>query len=252
MTTAAIVQTRMGSRRLPGKVLMTIEDRTVLAHVLGRCMATTGIDAVCCATTDQVEDDPVVAEAEKLGATVFRGSELDVLGRYYGAAREVGADVILRVTCDCPMIDPEVNAAVLRRRSEANADFATNNLPPSWPHGLDCEAITIDALGKANMAATSATDRGEFVTPWLRRNTEISKANVRGPGGPTAEMRWTLDYPEDFEFFNRLFEKTTMPAAEAGWRDFVEVIDRFPNLNDLNFNRRIAKRIVAEEAEPES
>ena len=121
-TTAVIVQARTGSSRLPGKVLMNLAGRTVLAHVLDRCQAVAGADVTCCATTGTADDDRIAAEAERCGAAVFRGSERDVLGRYHGAAQALGADVILRVTSDCPLFDPAVGAAVLDLRAGAGGD----------------------------------------------------------------------------------------------------------------------------------
>ena len=128
-----IIQARMGSTRLPGKVLMDLAGRTVLNHVLRRCSAIPGIAAVVCATTVKPEDDPVAAEASRLGIAVYRGDETDVLGRYLEAARSVDAEVVLRVTADCPLIDPAVCRAVLDLREREHADYAANNMPPSWP-----------------------------------------------------------------------------------------------------------------------
>ncbi len=242
MRTAAIVQTRMGSMRLPGKVMMELAGRPVLWHVLSRCGATAGVDVVCCATTDQPGDDPVAEEALSCGAEVYRGSETDVLDRYLQAARQVEADVVLRVTCDCPLIDPEVNAQVIALRAEREVDFASNNTPPGWPHGLDCEAFTRGALELAAGEATTPVERGEFVTPWLRDNPNISKANLAGPGGALAELRWALDYPEDIAFFRALAQHLPRPPALAGWRQVAAVLEAHPEINEINRDRRLAER----------
>jgi len=134
--TACIIQARLGSTRLPGKVLETLGDAPVLEHVLRRCQAIEGVDEVVCATVEGADGDAVATLADNLDIAVYRGSESDVLARYHGAAHAVGADVVMRVTSDCPLIDPEVCAAVLKLREEADADYAANNMPPSWPHGL--------------------------------------------------------------------------------------------------------------------
>ncbi|HSJ08192.1 MAG TPA: NTP transferase domain-containing protein, partial [Longimicrobiales bacterium] len=115
--TVVVVQARMGSSRFPGKVMEALAGRSVLEHVLERCAAIPGVDAVCCATSVRAADDVVAGAAAVLGAAVVRGSEADVLGRYAQAAREMDADVVLRVTADCPLIDPRVCGAVLARRT---------------------------------------------------------------------------------------------------------------------------------------
>lgn len=232
--TAVIVQARMGSSRLPGKVLMPLAGRTVLAHVLARRRAIEGADVVCCATTTAAGDDPVADEALRLGADVFRGSEDDVLARYHDTAAACGAGVIMRVTSDCPLLDPGVAAAVLRLRAETGADYAANNMPPGWPHGLDCEAFTAAALAAAEKNARAAGER-EHVTPWLRNHPGITRANLEGPGA--AGHRWTLDYPEDLAFFEALFAHLPPPPALPGMEDVLSVLERHPEIAAINAMR---------------
>jgi len=229
---AVIVQARMGSTRLPGKVLMTLGGRTVLEHVLRRCLAIAEADTVVCATTDRAADDAVATEAERLGAAVFRGDEADVLGRYLGAAREAGVDEILRVTSDCPLIDPELCGAVIALRRAEGVDYAANNMPPTWPHGLDCEAFTTAALARADAEAGAPADR-EHVTPWLRRAEDVRRANLPVPGEPRPDYRWTLDTPEDYEALVRLFERLDDPTALPGWREVMALVDATPELASL-------------------
>ena len=131
-----IVQARMMSIRFPGKILKPLAGKTVLAHVLDRCKAVESADVICCAVADGSDSDPVAAEAERCGVVVSRGSEDDVLDRYYQAAKALDAGVIMRVTSDCPLIDPEVCQQVLKYRQSNDADYACNNIPPSWPNGL--------------------------------------------------------------------------------------------------------------------
>lgn len=222
----------MGSTRLPGKVMRPLGDTTVLGQVLRRCAAIPGIDVVVCATGTGAADDPICGEAAAHGATVHRGSPDDVLARYHGAAGQVAADVVMRVTSDCPLIDPEVCGAVLALRREAGADYAANNMPPSFPHGLDCEAFTSAALARAATEATEPHDR-EHVTPWLRREAGLSRANLTGPGGDLVHRRWTLDYPEDFDFLAAVF--AALPdAATAGWRRVLALVEERPDIAALN------------------
>lgn len=235
-----VVQARMASTRLPGKVLLPLGGSTVLGQVLRRCAAIPGIDGVCCAIPDSPGHDPIAAEARRHGAAVHAGPEDDVLARYLGAARQEGAGVVLRVTSDCPLIDPQVCGAVLDLRRDAGADFAANNTPPSWPHGLDCEAMTVDALERAAAVAAPGPER-EHVTPWIRRAPGLRRVNLAGPGGAAVGERWTLDYPEDLEFLRALF--AVLPRADAGWREVVAALDAHPAIRAINAARRDPARV---------
>lgn len=237
MTTAVIVQARMSSTRLPGKVLLPLAGRSVLAHVLTRCQAIPGADVVVCATVGTPDCDPVAAEASRCGAEVFRGDESDVLGRYLAAADMVKADRVMRVTSDCPWIDPDICGAVLRLHADRRVDYACNNMPPSWPHGLDCEAFTTAALRQADRATSVAHDR-EHVTPYLRNRPEFSKMSLRGPGGWWAGLRWTLDTPQDYDFFQRVHAllPAGLPADAAvpGMAGLGAVLAAHPGLVGIN------------------
>ncbi|WP_374655724.1 UDP-2,4-diacetamido-2,4,6-trideoxy-beta-L-altropyranose hydrolase [Dongia sp.] len=235
--TAVIVQARKGSSRLPGKILRKLSGKTVLEHVIERLHRVRNADLVVVATTTQSADDEVAALAERCGAIIFRGDERDVLGRYLGAARAVNADVILRVTSDCPLIDPDLCEAVISARAKTDADYASNNMPRLFPHGLDCEAFTRTALEMAARDATTPYDR-EHVTPWLRRRPELHRANVVGPGWPANQQRWTLDYPEDLLFFDRLFAK--LPADRlATWQEALSLLGQEPYLAQANAQHRV-------------
>lgn len=238
--TAIIAQARMGSTRLPGKVLKKIAGETVMAHVIRRAKAVENADTVCIATTTQAIDDPVAQEAERCGVAVFRGDAQDVLDRYLGAARMLDASAIMRITCDCPLIDPAVCDEVLRLRALETADYASNVATAGWPHGLDCEAFTRDVLERAAREASTDDDR-EHVTLWMRRNKLLRHAALDGPGGAIARQRWTLDYPEDLEFLEALFCKLPPAPATPGWRDIATVLCKHPEITDINRNR-IAER----------
>lgn len=235
--TACIVQARIGSTRLPGKVLAPLGNAPVLHHVLRRCQMIAGVDKVVCATVEGKDGDPVAELASGLGITVFRGSETDVLARYRGAAHAVGAEIILRVTSDCPLIDPEICAAVLRLREDKSADYATNNMPPSWPHGLDCEAFTMAALDEAADTATDPGDR-EHVTPWIRRNRAFRRVNLPDSGGEFTEQRWTLDYPEDLAFLRAVSDRVALMEPYPSWRDIALLVAREPELALINEGRK--------------
>jgi spore coat polysaccharide biosynthesis protein SpsF len=226
----------MASTRLPGKVLLPLAGETVLHHVLTRCAAIAGADMVCCAIPDDGSCAPIAEEAERCGARVTRGSEHDVLARYLDAAHTLGADIVMRVTSDCPVIDPGVCADVLRARAAADADYACNNMPRRWPHGLDCEAFTRAALERAHEAATATEDR-EHVTPWLRRDPSVSRAHFPGPDDALARHRWTLDFPEDYAFFEALFAQLPPPPHIAPFAEILSVIEAHPEISALNAHR---------------
>ncbi|PPR11151.1 MAG: 3-deoxy-manno-octulosonate cytidylyltransferase [Alphaproteobacteria bacterium MarineAlpha11_Bin1] len=235
--TAVIVQARMASTRLPGKVLLPLGSTTVLDHVLTRCTAISEADIICCAVPDTKDCDPVADEVKRIGkrtgACVFRGSESDVLDRYYRAAKDVRAERVLRVTSDCPLIDPAVCDGVLQLLSDRNADYAANNMLAGWPHGLDCEAFDFEWLERAANEAGTPFER-EHVTPYILTHEAALKVNLDGPGNTIAVHRWTLDTPADLEFMRALFER--LPAGDAAWSYKVPlaIVEAEPGLSELN------------------
>ncbi len=230
--TAVIVQARFGSTRLPGKVLEDLAGHSVLEHVLHRCRAIADADVVCCAIPAAGDSDAVAQAAERAGALVYRGDEHDVLDRYYRAAQKVDAAVVMRVTSDCPLIDPAICAAVLRLRAHHGADYAGNNMPRSGPHGLDCEAFTFAALQRAAREATDAYSR-EHVTPWLRSHPQLIRCNL-AVGTEGGELRWTLDYPEDLAFLRALFVLLPPWPAIPPTRDVLRVLTGHPEIAAIN------------------
>ena len=227
MTTAVIIQARMGSTRLPGKVMMKLGSCTVLEHVLNRCRRIEAADAVCLATSVDPRDDVVAREAARLGVMVFRGDEQDVLSRYHGAAQLARADEVLRVTADCPLIDPEVCSEVIRLRRSADVDYACNFTPPSFPHGLDCEAFSRAALDLAQRSSDTAYQR-EHVTVWLIENQNISKANVSNSADDASKNRWTLDTPQDYQFLSSIFTQHADAVARMRWRELLASLNQSP------------------------
>jgi UDP-2,4-diacetamido-2,4,6-trideoxy-beta-L-altropyranose hydrolase len=246
--TAIIVQARLGSSRLPGKILQRIGGRTVLAHDIARLKSVRGADLVVIATTDKESDTPVAEAAAAAGAIVFRGDETDVLARYLGAARMVNADVIMRVTSDCPLIDAAICDAVLALRTETGADYAANNMPRLFPHGLDCEAFTRAALERAAIEAIDPYDR-EHVTPWLRRMPGLKRANLTGPGWPANQQRWTLDFPEDLTFFADLFAKMPLDPVPS-WQEVLSYLGHHPELVRANAGHRAGSPMAADTDAP--
>jgi spore coat polysaccharide biosynthesis protein SpsF len=236
MTTACIVQARMASTRLPAKVLKDLAGEPVLGHVLRRSKAIPGVDVVVCATVESADCEPIAALAQSYGAEVYRGSETDVLDRYTRAARAVDADVVMRVTSDCPLIDPGVCGEVIALRAKAGVDYAANNYSQGFPHGLDCDAFTRGALERAHGEAREAHDR-EHVTTWMKRQSDLKQARIDGPGDERARYRWTLDYPEDLAFFRALFCYLPNGHARERWTEIAAVQRAHPELGAINAAR---------------
>lgn len=185
----------MGSQRFPGKILKPLPTgRMVLQEVLFRVGQIPGIDVIVAAIPDTPDNDEVPQYVVP-PAIVFRGPEHDVLARYVKAAREVDADVIMRITADCPLIDPTVCHSVLSTYYRTGG-FSTNNQPRTFPHGLDCEVFSREMLMEAGVKASGPYDR-EHVTPYLRRKYPIS--NVAMDGDDLSDKRWVLDTPEDYQ-----------------------------------------------------
>lgn len=230
---AAIIQARYGSSRFPGKVLKDLCGKTVLAHVIERCASTEGIDVVCCAIPDSIDSEEICKEALRCGAVVSRGSETDVLSRFETAAEAINADVIMRVTSDCPLTDPELNAQVLKLLEKENADYACNNQPPSWPHGLDCEVFTREALVLAACKAKNADER-EHVTPWLRTDTNTKRVALTNYVEDLSSLRWTLDYPDDLEFFRAVYAQLAITSSIPNSVAILSVLERHPDITKIN------------------
>lgn len=228
-----IVQARLSSRRLPRKVLARLGESTVLEEVLQRCQAIEGIAGVCCATVVGSEGDPIEEIADAAGAHTVRGPRDDVLRRYALAAAETDADIIVRVTSDCPLIDPFVCSDVLALFRRTDVGYACNNLKREWPHGLDCEIFSRDWLERADATAVEPFER-EHVSPWIRTHPDIRRAHLNGPGPRLAGERWTLDYAEDLEFLQAVFAR--LPEGQRRWRyqAVLDVLELAPELRALN------------------
>ena len=223
----------MASTRLPEKVLLRLGSDTVLGHVLRRAQAVPGVSEVCCAIPDTADCDVIAAVALQAGATVFRGSETDVLDRYYQAARFTNADIILRVTSDCPLLDPNICGQVLALRARECADFATNNMPPSWPHGLDCEVVTFNWLERAALRADKNFER-EHVMPFVRNHSEARKVNLECPGRRMDHLRWTLDNARDWAFFAALWPRLPDGPSAYEYEMPLAIVASDPSLTAIN------------------
>lgn len=231
--TVAILQARLGSSRLPGKVLLPLPGGHALAHVVRRARAIPGVDEICIATSDLPGDVPIVSAARELGATVIVGPEADVLARFVIAANAMSADAILRITCDCPLLDPGLCGDLLRMFHETGCDYGSIDAAAGWPHGLDCEVFSRDALDMANRNAKESYDR-EHVTSWIYTESGLSCFAMIGPRDGGAGHRWVLDYPEDYAFLQQFMELAGTELANAGWRETSALVEKYGNLKQIN------------------
>lgn len=227
-----ITQARMTSTRLPGKVLLPAGGRSMLDHHIDRLLET-GLPLVI-ATTTNAADDPLVALAEARGVGVFRGSESDVLGRFAGAAVEAGFDTVVRVTSDCPLIDPALIVEGVRRFAEADdADAHVSNvLQRTYPRGFDFEVFSTAALLDADRTATLPAER-EHVTPYLYRPREGSpRTHAVTQDRDSSQYRVTLDTAEDLLLIRTLIEQYGAAALTAS--EIVAVLDAHPEVASIN------------------
>ncbi|HEY2661320.1 MAG TPA: glycosyltransferase family protein [Caulobacteraceae bacterium] len=233
MRVAVIIQARMGSTRLPGKVLMDLGGRTVLARVIERARAIPGGDVVVCAVPEGSGDDRVAEEAAKAGAVVTRGSRDDVLDRYWRAAQAVQAEAVMRITSDCPLIDPQVCGDLIALWTRSGADYGCINDPPTWPHGLECEIMSFAWLDRSAREAMKPSER-EHVSPFIRNHPGAKRINMPGPGPQTVRHRWTLDHADDLTFLRALW--TRLPEGPAGWpwRVALAIVEADPALAAIN------------------
>lgn len=204
MNISAVIQARTGSTRLPGKVLKMLCGTPILAHVIRRVKPCKRISGIIVATTDRPHDDVIAELALKEGTYVFRGSESDVLDRYYKAAKRFDADIIVRITSDDPLVDYEIVDRVIENLLETGSDYSCNNMPPTYPYGLDAECFTFNALEKAWENAADAEER-EHVTPYIRKHKDIFKLASITSDTDYSDLRLTLDTQDDFERIDNIY-----------------------------------------------
>ncbi len=248
----AIIQARMSSTRLPGKVLLDLGGRPVLDRMIERVKRSKLVSETVVATTTDPTDDPIVALCEKLGTPVFRGSLPDVLDRYYQCAMLFNAEIVVRLTGDCPLIDPELIDDVIYGLFDPPSDFSCNRLPPpftrSFPIGLDVEVCTFAALETAWKLATEKHHR-EHVMPYLYEVPGRFRVTQYHSDDDYGYMRWTLDTPEDLALLREVILRL------GGRNDFTweEVLELFLNDPDLaRINRSVKHKTMfdVEKIEP--
>lgn len=237
-TVVAVVQARTGSTRLPGKVLRPVAGRPVLEWMLERLAWATELDDLIVATTRLPSDEPIRALCDRLGVSWFAGHPTDLLDRHVKVGRARGADAVVKIPSDCPLIDPAiVDLVVARFRADPGGlAFVSNLHPPTWPDGNDVEVIRMDALEEAWCLATRAFQR-EHTTPFVWDQPErFAIANVTWPGGKdlSASHRLTLDYEEDLQLIGEIAQALHRPGRPFTVDDIVALLDARPELRALN------------------
>jgi len=240
MKTAIIIQTRMTSTRLPGKVLMEVAGRPMLEQQLRRLRECKEADELVVATTTNRTDDPVVALAEKAGARWFRGSEDDVLSRYAGAAREAKAEVVVRITSDCPLIDPGVSDRVMRelKAHAGDCDYSHNIIPRTYPRGLDTEAFFRDTLERLDRLSSSQAAREHVTHFLLEERPELFVTRSVADTEDNSDLRWTVDTSDDLAMVRRIYEELGLGERVAPYREVLKHVRAHPEIAALNAHVR--------------
>lgn len=227
----AVVQARLGSTRFPKKVLQPIQGVPLLGVLLERLQHSQEIHKIVVATTDKQHDDPLASYVKTLGVDVVRGSEDDVLARYAKAMHQHPADCYVRITGDCPLIDPALVDRVIERYKQGGFDYVNNIDPPTYPDGLDIEVFSASALQLSLEQAKSNYER-EHVTPYLRTSSAIKRSFVVHEAD-LSHYRWTVDEPEDFQVITKVFE-AFYPRKDFSWYEVLELMDKKPEIFEMN------------------
>jgi spore coat polysaccharide biosynthesis protein SpsF len=241
MKVVAIIQARMGSTRLPGKVLKDLAGQTVLERVVNRTRRAALLDEVVIATTNRADDNVIVEECERLQVSCFRGDETDVLDRYYRAAQKFSADAIVRITSDCPLIDPDLVDEHVRRLLDrwTDVDFVTNMSMQTFPLGLAVEAMPADVLTRMKRLSQTAELREHVTTlayvepEWFRIDNILYPQDL-------SNLRWTVDTPEDLELVRLIFQE--FGNDRFSWKEVLPVLEQHPGWSEIN--RAISQKTV--------
>ena len=241
MKVVAIIQARTGSTRLPGKVLEDLAGEPMLMRVVNRVRRASKLGEVVVATTTNADDDHIVELCQERGWPVFRGSEEDVLDRYYQAAVAHNAEAIVRITSDCPLIEPEIVDRVVNEflSHYPEVEYVSNNLQRTFPLGLDVEVMSFDALEKAWQEDCNPVLR-EHVTPYLRRHPEKFRTLNVANDIDYSYMRWTVDTIEDLTFIRKIYNH--FQSDTFTWREVLRLLEMHPEW--LEINRHVQQKVV--------
>ena len=229
-----LIQARTSSSRLPGKVLKPLLGKPMLARQFERVQRARRLDGLAVATSRDQSDDAIAELCRQLGIGCHRGSLDDVLDRFYGAAQAAAADHVVRLTGDCPLIDPSIIDAVIALHLEGGFDYTSNAHPPSFPDGLDVEVMRFACLERAWQEAKLPSER-EHVTPYLYDRGLFRLGNLSHTSD-LSELRWTVDEVEDLIFVEAIYGALQARTPEFGLAEVLAILHRRPELNDINRN----------------
>jgi spore coat polysaccharide biosynthesis protein SpsF len=238
MKKVVIIQARTGSTRLPGKVMTNLFGKTILGHIISRIKISSLIDDMIVATTSAKRDDVIVEETEKYDVRCFRGSEEDVLSRFYFASKSIKTNIIVRITADCPLLDPYVIDTMLNKFHELRSggvkvDYLSNTLERTYPRGLDVEIFSRASLERAYKEALEPYER-EHVTPYLYRHPELFYLYSFKNNEDLSHYRWTLDTVEDWTFISEVYARLYNGKNIFTTKDVLELLRREPKLIEIN------------------
>lgn len=233
MKVTAIIQARTGSTRLPKKVLMDLAGKTVLEHVINRVTACRLVDSVLVATTVEAEDDDIVKLCKKNNTAFFRGSVEDVLDRFYQAGKISSAEHIIRITADCPMMDPDVINSVAELHLKEKSDYTTNTLKLTYPDGEDVEIFTFSTLEKTWKNASLKSER-EHVTSYMRKNPAVFKLSNLENSENLSDKRWTLDEEKDYKFISAIYAGIYKKNSLFGMSEIITYLKSHPEIEHIN------------------
>lgn len=229
MKISIIIQARTDSKRFPKKVLCLIDNKPVLWHVINQCKKT-NLEVIV-VTTKRKMDDPIIEIAKNTRVKFFRGSKNDVLDRYYQAAKKFGLEGIIRITADCPIIDPKESIKVIKSLESGKYDYVALD-EKSYPDGLDTEGFTFESLEIAWKNARLQSDR-EHVTPYIRKKKNNFKKMLISYKNNLSNLRWTIDYKEDLEFLKAIFAELRNKKI-IHMKDVLKVLERNPQIVQIN------------------
>ncbi|UNL84777.1 glycosyltransferase family protein [Priestia koreensis] len=233
MKIIAIIQARMGSTRLPGKVMKKVMGRSLLEHQIIRVKQSAFIDEIVVATTTKKQDDVIVEVCEKIGISYYRGSEHDVLTRYYEAATQYKADVVIRLTSDCPVIHHDEIDKVIQCFLEKKPDYASNTITRTYPRGFDTEVFSYDVLKKVFEQAISLPHR-EHVTSYIYSHPEqFSLLSVTNEVN-YSQYRLTVDTPEDFDLIKIVIQNLYTDISPFPFQEIINLLRENPDWADIN------------------
>lgn len=239
----ALIQARMGSKRLPKKVMLKIGGKTIIQIIFERLKHSKEIDGIILSTSSSKENDVLAKHANKIRLKYHRGSENDLISRHLGALRKANADTFVRITADCPLVEPRIINDMIKiyRRQYNKIDFMTNCLPPTYPDGLDIDIISKSVLEKLDKEITNPLHR-EYYAVYIMENPDKFKIYNFSNNKNISYLRWTLDYPEDLKFIKKIFYNFRNQKIFFT-QDILQFINKNPEILKIN-KKRVDKTII--------